>query len=237
MDADLPRFVDPPAIVRKADESLPRFKPMSIADAEAAPTPQAEIVRVMALLPTPKVGFVDFGCGADARWCIYAAERWRCKVTGVEIDPARARAAKERVRMAGLDHLITIVEGDAITTDVQADVGVAYLYSDVLEKMKPRIEKLQAFASYLHQPPGLAVTKNGDSWFYVKPQPIAGAVWGNQVYSRPVCNNPNCGMCNAIRAQLNAAQTTEAPAEGSWQWIRHCNNGRCWYSWEWVPNN
>ena len=169
--------------------------------AESVPTPYSEVVRVLALLPKPEVGFVDYGCG-DARWCIVAAERWGCRVTGVEIDPARASAARRRVQEAGLDHLITIVEGDAITTDVKADVGVAYLYSDTLQKMRPKFEKLRAFASYIHEPPGLPVVRNGDSWIYTKTAARPFAIWNGQSYAGPVCDNPNCGMCNSIRAQL-----------------------------------
>lgn len=199
---------------------------------EAAPTPHAEIVRVLGLLPKPSIGFVDYGCG-DARWCIAAAEKWGCRVTGVEIDPTRAASAKERVRRAGLGHLITIIEGDAITTDVQADVGVAYLYSDVLTKLKPRIEKLSAFASYLHQPPGLAVTQNGDTWFYTRPQPVmvraATASWGGRQYTAPSCNSPRCAMCQSIRAQLSAATVTQQTTGG--RYVKHCSNGVCWYEW------
>lgn len=205
-------------------------------NAEAAPTPYAEIVRVLGLMPQPAVGFVDYGCGADARWCIAAAERWGCRVTGVEIDRARASAAKERVRASGLDKLITIIEGDAITTDVEADVGVAYLYTDVLEKLRPRVEKLNAFASYMHKPPGLAVTQNGDSWIYTKPQTavrtVATATWNGREYTAPSCNSPRCAMCNSIRAQLSAA--TVSPKTGGGHYVKHCSNGNCWY--EWVPD-
>lgn len=172
---------------------------------DAAPTPHDEIVRVLGLLPKPTIGFVDYGCG-DARWCIAAAEKWGCRVTGVEIDPGRAALAKEKVRNAKLEHLVTIIEGDATTTDVQADVGVAYLWPDVLEKLKPRLEKLQSFASYQHQPPGLSVTKDGDSWFYTRPRPVRvvpSATWNGRQYSGPVCNSPRCAMCNAIRAELS----------------------------------
>ena len=174
-------------------------------EAHAAPTPGKEVERVIGLLPKPEVGFVDFGCG-DARWCIAAAERWGCKVTGIEIDPARASAARERVNAAGLSHLITIITGDATKVDVEADVGVAYLYEDVLGQLKPRVEKLKAFASYMHRPPGLPVTQDGDTWFYrqaVVQYQYRSAVWGGQTYSGPVCNSANCVMCRSIRSQLN----------------------------------
>lgn len=209
--------------------------PPPVADvAEASPTPHAEIARVLDLLPKPEVGFVDFGCG-DARWCIAAAKKWGCRATGVEIDPTRAAIARQRVRTAGVSHLVAIVEGDATAVDVQADVGVAYLYADVLEKLRTRLERLEAFASYLHQPPGLAVTQSGDSWIYVKPRPVAfvpapaTASWNGRQYSGPVCNSPSCGMCASIRSQL-AAPTVARQSSGG-HYVKRCNGKTCWYEW------
>jgi hypothetical protein len=178
-----------------------------LATGEAAHTPMSEVVRVIGLLPKPEIAFVDFGCGYDARWCVAAAERWGCKCVGIEIDPQRASAARERVRNLGLDNLITILEGDAGTVPVSGDVAVAYLYPSVLARLKPRLESFKAFASYLHQPPGLNCTKNGDTWFYRRQVQTAmaqqqGAVWQGMVYNQPVCNSPHCAMCNAIRRQL-----------------------------------
>lgn len=170
---------------------------------EAAPTPGQEVERVIGLLPQPQIGFVDYGCG-DARWCIAAVERWGCRATGVEIDPARAAMARERVQSLGLSHLITIIEGDATTTDVDADVGAVYLYAGVLEKLRPRLQKLRAFASYMHRPPGLSVTQNGKTWLYVRgEQQPQSAIWQGQHYSQPICADPGCSMCNSIRQQLN----------------------------------
>lgn len=181
------------------------IKETTTTDAAAAPTPYAEVVRVLSLLPTPQIGFVDFGCG-DARWCIAAAERWpNCRITGVELDPSRAAAARERVRAAGLDGHVTIITGDVLTTDVQADVGVAYLYGETLSQLKPRLEKLRAFASYMHRPAGLPATQNGDTWFYTAPvvaQSRPAAVWQGQYYSGPVCNRAGCKMCESLRNQL-----------------------------------
>lgn len=184
----------------------------TLVSAESAPTPYSEVVRVLALLPKPEIGFVDFGCGADARWCVAAAERWRCRCIGIEIDPARVSAARNHVMMLGLSDLIMIVEGDAITTNVNADVGVAYLWADVLVKLKPQVEKLKAFASYLHQPP-VPSTKNGDTWLYTKPVQVTQkprAVWNGFLYEHVLCHDPNCPMCNGpvgIARQLAMAQT------------------------------
>lgn len=229
MDYLPPPRLDPPAMVQKLSP------PQLDYAGDAAPTPQAEVERVLSLLPTPKIGFVDYGCG-DARWCIAAAKRWGCKVTGVEIDPARAAAAKERVRAAGMERLVTIIEGDAITTTVDADVGVAYLWPDVLGKLRPRIEKLTAFASYQHQPPGVPVSQNGESWFYTRPQPVAAAAWGGRTYTGPLCNSPNCAMCQSIRSQLASQQPATAAPSGHFETRKFCNGRTCWYADVWVPD-
>lgn len=200
-------------IDRAANVLLSDSKPL--ATAEAAHTPLAEVNRVLDLLPRPEIGFVDLGCGYDARWCIAAAEKWGCRVTGVENDPARAAAARERVRNLGLDHLITIVEGDVGTAEIQGDVAVAYLYPELLARLKPRLEYFRAFASYMHEAPGLPMQRNGDSWLYRKPaaatptvayrQPQTNtrqAVWQGVRYSQPVCTSRGCQMCASIRNQL-----------------------------------
>lgn len=223
--------------------------PYSILPREVAatPTPYSEVVRVVGLLPKPEVGFVDFGCGSDARWCIAAAEKWGCKATGVEINAERAAAAKKAVALAGLGQLVTIVEGDAELVDVKADVGVAYLYADTLEKLKPRLEKLKAFSSYLHQPPGLPVVKNGDSWLYTKPVKSSVAVWNGQAYSHPVCNDPNCGMCNSIRSQLAVQRSPtmtigtigqpSSVSKGHYETRKICyGRGNCQFVNVWVPD-
>lgn len=73
------------------------------------------------------------------------------------------------------------------------------------------------------------------------PIPAFGqAVWGNRTYNRPVCNNPNCGMCQSIRAQLQL-QTSIVPstAYNDLQYetvqvpvvtrVKRCNGVQCWY--------
>lgn len=41
---------------------------------------------------------------------------------------------------------------------------------------------------------------------------LAQAIYGGRNYSAPVCSNPNCEMCNYIRAQLSSAyQSTQVP--------------------------
>jgi hypothetical protein len=203
--------------------------------AEASPTPFAEVDRVIALMPAPQVGFVECGCGADARWAVAAARKWKCKAVGIEIDPTRAALARERVKADGLDDLVTIVQGDATTTDVQADCGAAYLFAQTLTSLKPKIEKLRSFASYMHQPPGLPVVKNGDTWIWTKSAVVATrplATWNGVAYSQPVCNNPRCQMCVSIRSQLAAQPVVQQPQKAaSGHWVKRCNGVQCWCEW------
>lgn len=217
------------------------------ASPESAPTPYAEIVRVLNMLPKPEVGFVDYGCGSDARWVIAAAEKWGCRCTGVEIDPNRAYAAKLRVQNSGVAHLVTIMEADAATADVIADVAVCYLYPETIAKLKPKLAKMRAVASYMHKLPFDSATKNGDSWIYVRPEAATMAlpkvaVWNGVAYSGP---NPgcNCEMCQSIRSQLATpvavkseppkAQTATVPTMPGyhieWQRTRICSGRRCYF--------
>jgi hypothetical protein len=176
----------------------------------ASPTPLVEVRRVLALLrPQPHERFVDFGCG-DARWLIEATKIYGCKSVGIEIDPVQAQKAQQAVITAGLVDKIQIVQGDATTIDVDAQVGVAYLYPDVLTKLKPKLLKLSRFATYMHPVDGLQQQQNGDAWIWQKSAPVqqvqqtqSGYTWyGGQAYTGRVCNNPYCAMCNAIARQL-----------------------------------
>lgn len=192
---------------------------------QAKPTPMAEVVRIVQQLrPQPHETFVDFGCGFDARYVIEAVHRYGCRGIGVEIDPARAASAREYVREAGLSDRIQIIEADARTVDVKADVGVVYLEPEMLEQVRPQLEKLDRFVSYQHYVPGLTMTKGQDTFYWRRTVPvvaqartvIAGngkAVWNGQLYSQPLCSSPTCAMCNSIRAQLrsSASQTFSPP--------------------------
>lgn len=173
---------------------------------EQSPTPVVEVQRVMRELnPQPNETFVDYGCG-DARWLIEAASRYKCRAIGIELDPAQAARARQAVWSAGLADKVQIIEGDALKVDVNAQVGVVYLYPDVLVKLKPKLLKLNRFASYMHKVDGVTMTQTGDAWVWRKPivvqytQPTA--VWGGQTYTGRVCTSPNCQMCNEIARQL-----------------------------------
>jgi glutaredoxin len=184
-----------------------------------SPTPIPEIRRVLALLnPQPHETFVDFGCG-DGRWLIEAARIYNCRAVGIEIDPLQVDRARRAADEAGVFGRVQVIEGDVLTARVEGDVGVAYLYPDLLTKLKPRLLKLNRFATPFHPVDGLQMQQNGDVWIWRQPravqqQPVA--IYDGQAYTGRVCNNPRCQMCNAIQQQLNRqAQTVVAP-QGRW---------------------
>jgi hypothetical protein len=215
--------------------------------AESAPTPYAEIERVLNLLPKPRRCFVDFGCGADARWCLAAAEKWQCKCIGMEIDPTRAKLAQERVKAEGFADLIEIYCADSTQyTYENCDVGIAYLYPATLQKLKPQIERLTAFASMFHQPPVPAV-QNGNVWIYQKSAMSvarqAVGYWNGVAYSSAAagCNCPMCQSLNWQIAQARAAnsqsvQPQAKSASGHTVKQKVCTRQGCYFIDVWVPD-
>lgn len=187
---------------------------VSTLPAEAGPTPYSEVARILGIIKLqPDDVYADIGCGADARWCVAAAETTDCRrIMGIEIDPQRAASARAHVEALGLSGRIEIIEGDALAVDL-SDVTVAtcYLYSDVLEELRPKLTGMDRFASYLHAVPGLAMHRYGDAFVWnsadqvqqstTSSQPYA--VWGDRAYYGRVCSNPNCQMCSSIQQQLS----------------------------------
>ena len=145
------------ASVTSTPEIPPRESVGSAYDqpAESTPTPYDSIRWALfrVLKVTKDDEFVDFGCGHDGRVAITANLGTGCKAIGIEIDPTRARQAKLRVNQLALED-VRIIEGDATEIETEANVGFAYLYPEVLEKLIPKILKLDRFASYNHKVPG-----------------------------------------------------------------------------------
>ncbi|HZM35287.1 MAG TPA: cyclopropane-fatty-acyl-phospholipid synthase family protein [Burkholderiales bacterium] len=80
---------------------------MSLAEAQRAKLDR--ICRALALAPRDHVLEIGTGWGGFA---LHAAERYGCRVTTTTISPSQASLARERVRAAGLEHRITILEKD-----------------------------------------------------------------------------------------------------------------------------
>lgn len=175
---------------------------------EAQPTPHKELHRLLAILE-PKAGetFIDPGCGADARACLIASSIYGCHSVGIEIEKGRADQAKQRVKEAGLEDLVTIIHGDSTKLNWQADLGFVYLYPDLLQELLPKLQKLKRFASYQHSIEGVRMRQSGPSFIHdASVQQAASqqsfAVWKGQRYTGRVCTSANCQMCNSISNQL-----------------------------------
>lgn len=218
--------------VDKIEGQLQGQSPAPAPSVVHVPTPHPEVERILKLANIDENDVViDPGCG-DARYLIAAVEQYGAKkARGIELDPQQAALARERVKAAGLEEYIEIVEGDARTTDWgDANVAVAYLFSDLLGELKPKLLKMDTVVTYQHSVPGLSMTNDRSAYVWraqktaavkpqlpgspapqaaVKVQEIPYAVYmGTKYYSHP---NPgcNCGMCQNIAWQLASRANIE----------------------------
>jgi SAM-dependent methyltransferase len=108
------------------------------------PTPQAAVERMVELAeirPGDKV--YDLGCG-DGRIVITAARRHGVRAVGVDIDPAQVARSRENAKRAGVEELVSIVEGDIYQTDFrEADVVFLYLQPDLLRGLIPQLRRMK----------------------------------------------------------------------------------------------
>lgn len=186
---------------------------------DAQPTPWSEVrstLNQMKIKPSNTI--VDIGCGYDARFSIEAARVYGCRAVAIEIDPGRAKSARKHVKAAGLSDRVTVIEGDASRVDWNADVGVAFMWPDALEELKPKIQKLDRFASLHHKVPGLSMEKSGPAWIWKKTSPSAVfsnsndpvvAEWGGVEYRESqvlgyLRGCGSCNMCGSLRKQRDS---------------------------------
>ncbi len=85
--------------------------------------------------------------GYSGLWFCLALQRTGGKLTTFEVDPGRAARAREHFKKAGVDHLVTVVEGDAHQTvsQLKGPVDVVFIdadkrgYPDYLNKLLPLV--------------------------------------------------------------------------------------------------
>ena len=94
------------------------------------PTPDPIISRMFKLSSlTSTDTLLDLGCG-DGRVLIAASKLHGCKGIGYELDSTLASEAVRKVKQEKLEHLVTIIHGDAMKADEsipQATVIAMYL--------------------------------------------------------------------------------------------------------------
>jgi SAM-dependent methyltransferase len=102
------------------------------------PTPQEVVDRMLRLAGVTSRDVVyDLGCG-DGRIVISAAQQFGARGVGVDIDPVRIAESNANARAAGVSHLVTFKQQDALTTDVsEATVVTLYLLTASNVKLRP----------------------------------------------------------------------------------------------------
>lgn len=111
------------------------------------PTPQDIVEKMLDIaVLTDKDVLYDLGCG-DGRIVITAAKKYGCKAVGFDLDPKRVKEARDNVKAAGVESLVTIEEKDIFKVDLKsATVVTLYLLPDVNVKLLPQLNKLKTGA-------------------------------------------------------------------------------------------
>lgn len=147
-------------------------------DVPFVPTPR-EVVEAMLSLADVKKGDVlyDLGCG-DGRIVIMAAEKFGVKGVGVDLNPQRVKESRENAAAAGVENLVTFIEGNIFDVEVKdASVVTLYLLSSVNLRLRPRL--------FRELRPGTRVVSHDfsmDDWKPDKFQTVNGGYDNHYVY-------------------------------------------------------
>lgn len=104
------------------------------------PTPH-EVVDAMLKLADVHKGDVvyDLGCG-DGRIVAAAAKQYGVHAVGIDINPQRITEAKETVKQAGVNGLVTLRNEDLFEADIkEASVVTLYLLTSLNIKLRPKL--------------------------------------------------------------------------------------------------
>lgn len=114
----------------------------------AVPAEDARLLRVLTESINAK-HVVELGTanGYSGIWFALALQATGGKLTTFEIDPQRAKQARESFKRASVDHLITLVEGDAHeeVTKLRGPIDLVFIdadkdgYLDYLNKLLPLV--------------------------------------------------------------------------------------------------
>ena len=107
-----------------------------------APTRQAVVYEMLDLARVTADDVIyDLGSG-DGRIPILAAQKYGTRGVGIEIDPKLVATSRQIARDAGLDHLVTFVEGDFFTAEIRAATVVTlYLSPTINRDLEPRLRR------------------------------------------------------------------------------------------------
>ena len=113
-------------------------------DVGFVPTPPSAVARMVEMADIRSGDSVyDLGCG-DGRIVIAAAKEQKIKAVGVDIDPERVAESREKVRAAGLESSVEILQADVFDLDLSgADVVFLYLTPRLNARLMPQLRKLK----------------------------------------------------------------------------------------------
>jgi SAM-dependent methyltransferase len=133
-----------PASVAAKAAAAPAPAPERKPDVIFVPTPQAVVDEMLRMAEIgPKDVLYDLGCG-DGRIVVTAAQRYGVKAVGYDIDPLRVQEAREKVRIAGVGHLVRIEQADVFTLDLTgASVITLYLLPQLNVRLMPQLARLR----------------------------------------------------------------------------------------------
>jgi len=100
-----------------------------------------EMVETMLKLGEAKPGDVvyDLGCG-DGRIVIMAAQKFRARGVGVDINPERIKESEENARQAGVSGQVRFIEKNLFNADIgEATLVTLYLLPDVNLRLRPKL--------------------------------------------------------------------------------------------------
>jgi len=110
------------------------------------PTPQKAVDKMLEVAKVTKDDVVyDLGCG-DGRIVCTAAEKYKCKAVGYDIDPERIKdSEKRRAKLEkDIQKLVSFKEADVFELDLSgASVVTLYLLPELNVKLIPQLKKLK----------------------------------------------------------------------------------------------
>jgi SAM-dependent methyltransferase len=103
-------------------------------------TPLPLVKQMLALAEIgPEDVVYDLGCG-DGRIVIEAARSRGSRGVGIDIDPQRVAEARENARAAGVEHLVSFVEGDVLKADMSsATVVTVWMLQTLNIQLRPKL--------------------------------------------------------------------------------------------------
>ena len=113
-------------------------EPTSAQDVPFFETPDSVVAAMLELADVNETDLVyDLGSG-DGRIVIAAAVARRARGVGIEIDPDLVERSNHNAREAGVEELVTFVQGDLFESDFSdATVLMLYLQPHVNKKLRP----------------------------------------------------------------------------------------------------